>query len=86
MRFGLNVGYSGAQMSLNMELVREADRLGFHSVWTAEAYGSDAVTPLAWVAAQTTRGHSPVEPDCCQMPTSAPPWRRRAAHAAVCRL
>ena len=57
MRFGLNVGYSGAQMSLNMELVREADRLGFHSVWSAEAYGSDAVTPLAWMAAQTTRIH-----------------------------
>ena len=50
MRFGLNVGYSGARMSLNMALIKEADRLGFHSVWTAEAYGSDAVTPLAWIA------------------------------------
>ena len=36
---------------------KEADRLGFHSVWTAEAYGSDAVTPLAWIAAQTERIH-----------------------------
>jgi len=53
MRFGLNAGYSGAHMSLNMELIQEADRLGFHSVWTAEAYGSDAVTPLTWIAAQT---------------------------------
>ena len=40
-----------------MPLIREADRLGFHSVWTAEAYGSDAVTPLAWIAAQTERIH-----------------------------
>ena len=40
-----------------MPLIQEADRLGFHSVWTAEAYGSDAVTPLAWIAAQTERIH-----------------------------
>ena len=52
-RFGLNVGYSGAQLSVDMDLVREAERLGFHSVWTAEAYGSDAVTPLAWIGGQT---------------------------------
>jgi len=42
-------------MALNMELIKEADRLGFDSVWTAEAYGSDAITPLAWIAAQTKR-------------------------------
>jgi F420-dependent oxidoreductase-like protein len=53
MRLGINVGYSGAQMTLEMDLIREADRLGFHSVWAAEAYGSDAITPLAWIAAQT---------------------------------
>jgi alkanesulfonate monooxygenase SsuD/methylene tetrahydromethanopterin reductase-like flavin-dependent oxidoreductase (luciferase family) len=47
MRFGLNAGYSGSRMSINMELVKEADKLGFHSVWAAEAYGSDAVTPVA---------------------------------------
>jgi len=56
-RFGLNVGYSGAQLSIDMDLVREAERLGFHSVWTAEAYGSDAVTPLAWIGGQTTKIH-----------------------------
>ena len=56
-RFGLNVGYSGAQLSVDMDLVREAERLGFHSVWTAEAYGSDAVTPLAWIGGQTTKIH-----------------------------
>ena len=54
-RFGLNVGYSGAQLAIDMDLVREAERLGFHSVWTAEAYGSDAVTPLAWIGGQTSR-------------------------------
>ena len=36
-------------------MVQEADRLGYHSVWSAEAYGSDAVTPITWVAAHTTR-------------------------------
>jgi len=54
-RFGLNVGYSGAQLAVDMDLVREAERLGFHSVWTAEAYGSDAVTPLAWIGGQTSK-------------------------------
>ena len=56
-RFGLNVGYSGAQLAIDMDLVREAERLGFHSVWTAEAYGSDAVTPLAWIGGQTSKIH-----------------------------
>ena len=55
MRLGLNVGYSGSSAGLAMDVVREAERLGFHSVWTAEAYGSDAVTPAAWIAAQTSR-------------------------------
>lgn len=53
MRFGINAGYSGSRMAVNIELIKEADRLGFHSVWAAEAYGSDAVTPLAWIAGQT---------------------------------
>jgi F420-dependent oxidoreductase-like protein len=48
------VGYSGAQVSLDMSMIREAERLGFHSVWTAEAWGSDAVSPLAWIGAQTS--------------------------------
>jgi F420-dependent oxidoreductase-like protein len=53
MRLGLMVGYSGAQISLDMEMILEAERLGFDSVWTAEAWGSDAVSPLAWIGAQT---------------------------------
>ena len=55
MRLGLMVGYSGAQVAIDIETIREAERLGYHSVWTAEAWGSDAVTPLAWIAAQTSK-------------------------------
>ncbi len=55
MRLGLNLGYWGAKFRDPTELVQEAERLGFDSVWTAEAYGSDAVTPLTWLAARTER-------------------------------
>jgi len=55
MKLGLTAGYSGASMSVNMDLILEAERLGFDSVWTAEAYGSDAVTPLAWIGARTSK-------------------------------
>jgi F420-dependent oxidoreductase-like protein len=56
MRLGLNLGYwGGGNDATNLALAREADRLGFSVVWAAEAYGSDAPTVLAWVAAQTSR-------------------------------
>lgn len=55
MKLGLNLGYSGPRLELPVELVLEAERLGWDSVWTAEAYGSDAVTPLAYLAALTKR-------------------------------
>jgi F420-dependent oxidoreductase-like protein len=55
MRLGLVVGYSGAQVKLPVELVLEAERVGFDSVWTAEAYGSDAVSTIAWLGALTSR-------------------------------
>ncbi|HEX3829102.1 MAG TPA: LLM class F420-dependent oxidoreductase [Sporichthyaceae bacterium] len=56
MRLGLNLGYWGAGNDAdNLALAREADRLGYAVVWAAEAYGSDAPTVLAWVAAQTER-------------------------------
>ena len=55
MQIGFNAGYSGARMKLNMDLIKEADKLGLHSVWAAEAYGSDAVTVVTWIAAQTER-------------------------------
>ena len=57
MRLALNLGYSGPRYSLDMPLVLEAERLGYDSVWSAEAYGSDAVTPAAWIAARTERIH-----------------------------
>ncbi|HSV67371.1 MAG TPA: LLM class F420-dependent oxidoreductase [Mycobacteriales bacterium] len=56
MRLGLNLGYWGAGNDAdNLALAREADVLGFSVVWAAEAYGSDAPTVLAYVAAQTER-------------------------------
>jgi F420-dependent oxidoreductase-like protein len=57
MRLGLMLGYWGLGLTAQdqSELVREAETSGFDSVWTAEAYGSDAATPLAWFAAQTER-------------------------------
>ena len=55
MRLGLMLGYAAGKLELPIELVREADRLGVHAIWTAEAYGSDAVTPLAWMGALTER-------------------------------
>ncbi|HEX2569632.1 MAG TPA: LLM class F420-dependent oxidoreductase [Polyangia bacterium] len=55
MRLGLITGYSGSHMALDLDLILEAERLGFDSVWTAEAYGSDAITPLAWIGARTSR-------------------------------
>lgn len=56
MRLGLNLGYWGAGNDAdNLALAREADAVGYAVVWAAEAYGSDAATVLAWVAAQTDR-------------------------------
>jgi F420-dependent oxidoreductase-like protein len=55
MRLGLSVGYWGARPSDALPLVQEAERLGYDSVWTAEAYGSDGLTPLAWIGALTSR-------------------------------
>jgi F420-dependent oxidoreductase-like protein len=57
MRLGLYVGYWGLGITAEqqLELVREAESGGFDSVWAAEAYGSDAATVLAWLAAQTER-------------------------------
>jgi F420-dependent oxidoreductase-like protein len=55
MRLGLNLGYWGSLPVDNVALALEADRLGYHSIWTAEAYGSDAISPLVWVAAKTER-------------------------------
>ena len=53
MKLGLVAGYSGKIIDLPMDVIKRAESLGFDSVWTAEAYGSDAVTPAAWMLANT---------------------------------
>lgn len=55
MKVATGIGYSGASMRIDMDFVHEVERLGYDSIWTAEAYGSDAVTPLAYIAALTTK-------------------------------
>ncbi len=57
MKLGINVGYWGLGIGPQdqLGLVQEAERLGYDSVWAAEAYGSDAATVLAWLAAGTTK-------------------------------
>ena len=55
MKLGLMLGYSGAEMKLPVDLVQKVEALGFDAVWTAEAYGSDATSPLAYLAAVTKR-------------------------------
>ncbi|MEV8539391.1 LLM class F420-dependent oxidoreductase [Streptomyces sp. NPDC051572] len=55
MRLGLALGYWGRGPSADhVPLAQEAERLGYDSVWTAESWGSDAFTPLTWIAAQTS--------------------------------
>lgn len=55
MKLGLSIGYAKAHLDLPVKLVQRAEELGYDSVWSAEAYGSDAVTPLAFLAAVTRR-------------------------------
>ena len=55
MKLGIMAGYSPSHMQLPMDAILEAENLGFDSVWTAEAWGSDAVTPAAWILARTSR-------------------------------
>ena len=55
LRLGLVAGYSGSTVKMPMDLILEAENLGFDSVWSAEAWGSDAVTPLAYIAALTSK-------------------------------
>ena len=56
MKLGLGLDlYRGASLEVPVATVRLAERLGYHSVWTAEAYGADALSPLAFLAAHTSR-------------------------------
>jgi len=70
MKLGLLVGYSPATMSVPMDTIKEVESLGFSSVWTAEAYGSDAVSPAAWILARTEKIH--VGTAIMQMPARTP--------------
>ncbi len=57
MKLGVHIGYWGLGLSSQdqLEIVQEAEKLGYDSVWTAEAYGSDSATVLAWLAGQTSK-------------------------------
>jgi F420-dependent oxidoreductase-like protein len=57
MKLGVHIGYWGLGLTSEeqLHLVQEAERLGYDSVWAAEAYGSDAATVLGWLAGQTSR-------------------------------
>ena len=70
MRLGLMIGYSGAKIEVPLAMIQEADQLGYYAVWTAEAYGSDCVTPLAWIGAQTQHIH--LGTAIMQMPARTP--------------
>ncbi|MEM7347244.1 MAG: LLM class F420-dependent oxidoreductase, partial [Chloroflexota bacterium] len=70
MRLGIMAGYSGAKINLPVDMVKEADKLGYHAVWTAEAYGSDSITPLAWLGALTEKIH--LGTAIMQMPARTP--------------
>src|SRR3978361_960779 len=56
LKLGLNTGYwAGGPPPTIVETIPDSERLGFDSVWTAEAYGSDCLTPLAWWGSQTEK-------------------------------
>jgi F420-dependent oxidoreductase-like protein len=70
MDLALNLSYSGTGISIDIAKIQEAERLGYASVWTAEAYGSDAVAPAAWIAARTEKIH--VGTGIMQIPARTP--------------
>ncbi len=56
LKLGLQLGYWGALAPTNhVQLAQEAEQLGYDSVWTAESWGNDAFTPLAWIGANTSK-------------------------------
>ena len=70
MKLGLISGYSGRKINIPIDHVKHAENLGYESIWTSEAYGSDAVTPAAWILAQTER--IKVGTAIMQMPARSP--------------
>ena len=75
MRLGLNLGYAGVGAT---DVALEVERLGYDSVWAAEAWGFDAVTVLAWLAARTERIH--VGSAVLQMPARTPAMTAMTAY------
>ena len=55
MKLGISLSYSDPQIQVPLDYVKKAEALGYDSVWSAEAYGSDAIVPLAYIAAKTER-------------------------------
>lgn len=55
MKLGMNSGGFGPQIRIDIDAIKRGEELGYDSVWTAEAWGNDAITPLAWIAAQTSK-------------------------------
>ena len=55
MKLGLILGYGGKRIDFPMDLVLQAESLGYDSVWTAEAWGADAVSAASWVLARTEK-------------------------------
>lgn len=55
MKLGMLVGYSGAKVELNLDMIHAAEDLGYDSAWIAEAYGSDGVSPCAWILSKTKK-------------------------------
>ena len=70
MKLGFSQQGFGSRASVNIDLIKHAEKLGFHSVWTAEAYGSDAVSTAAWILAQTST--IKVGTSIMQMPARSP--------------
>ncbi|WP_116367461.1 LLM class F420-dependent oxidoreductase [Parahaliea mediterranea] len=70
MKLGFLLGYSGKEIHLPLDLIQQAETMGYDSVWTAEAYGNDAVTTATWVLANTSKIR--VGTAIMQMPARSP--------------
>lgn len=78
MKLGLQLGYWSSKPPRGfIELAQTAEALGYDSIWTAEAYGSDALTPLAWIGANTSKIR--LGTGICQMSARAPTATAMAA-------
>ena len=70
MKLGFLLGYSGKHIHIPLDLIKTAESMGYDSVWTAEAYGNDAVTAASWVLANTEKMR--VGTAIMQMPARTP--------------